>query len=208
MSKSWLLRAVPHGIRRMDEFKNSNIIAIGWPGISNLKGKNREQLKEILSLEPYNLKSLELGNAYATVDIFVNQMNINDLVLVIDGDDIHFCEILSDYLYDKTKDKDDIGYPHQRSVKWLNKTQRNKLPKELRSSLKVHRTTADLSHHSDLIRALAHNEDVDVKKNQFVNVEYPLRPDLSIKISVPKDITKVESIRLSDFIKTLYFDEQ
>ncbi len=209
MSKSWLLRPSPHGINRMAEFLADNITAVGWPGIGDLSGKTREQIKNILSQPPYNLASLELGNAYATVDIFVNQMNINDLALVPDGDDIHFCIIRSDYFFDASYDSNTIGYSHQRKVEWLSSTQRRNLPMELRKSLKVHRATADLSEHYDVIKALAYGTSLpsasDDNTLELVSVAYPLRPDLMVTVSVPRDITKTESERLGDFIKTIYF---
>lgn len=42
---------------------------------------------------PYELNGLKLGNAYATVDLFINRMEIGDFILVPDGDNIYFCEI-------------------------------------------------------------------------------------------------------------------
>lgn len=210
MSNAWLLRPSPHSINRMDEFLADNLIAIGWPGINDLTGKTREQIKMILSQPPYEYKSLELGNAYATVDIFVNKMNVDDLVLVPNGDDIHFCVITSDYYFDANFDANTIGYSHQRKVRWLTSTSRSNLPMELRKSLKVHRATADLSNHYEAIKALAHGNDIsqstvvsDDASN--VSVDYPLRPDIMVTITVPKDITKTEAERLGDFIKTLYF---
>lgn len=70
MRNAWLIRPVPHGIPRVTEFKEKGIIAVGWPCIGNLKGKSREDLKHLLSLPPYSLTGLALGNAYATIDIF------------------------------------------------------------------------------------------------------------------------------------------
>jgi len=194
----------------MAEFLAGSIIAIGWPGINDLSGKTREQIKGILSQPPYNYESLKLGNAYATVDIFVNKMDINDLVLVPDGDDIHFCTIASDYYFDAHYDSDALGYSHQRKVEWLTQTSRSNLPMELRKSLKVHRATADLSNHYDAIRALAYSDALPQSPHQngedsFVSVDYPLRPDTTVTIAVPRDITRTEAERLGDFIKTLYF---
>ncbi len=210
MSNSWLLRPSPHGHNRISEFLAGNLIAIGWPGINDLTGKTREQIKDILSQPPYNFESLKLGNAYATVDLFVNQMNIGDLVLVPNNDDIHFCIIKSDYYFDANYDSDALGYSHQRKVEWLSSTSRKNLPMNLRKSLKVQRTAADLSSHYETIKALAYGNDIPQSQasndeDSFVSVDYPLRPDVMVKITVPSDITKTESDRLGDFIKTLYF---
>lgn len=204
---AWLVRPCPHGKNRLKEFRNQNIVAIGWPCIGDLTGKSRENLKEILSNPPYNLNGLALGNAYPTIDIFVNQMQPGDLVLVANGEDIYFAEITSGYYLDQTVDNDDEGYSHQRQVRWLADTSRKRLSKALRDSLKAHRTTANLSQHVEEIRALAHGETYEPKNSNpnTIEVSYPLRPDHTITFSIPVDITENEARRLSNYFATLYF---
>lgn len=111
MRNAWLIRPVPHGIPRVTEFKEKGIIAVGWPCIGNLKGKSREDLKHLLSLPPYSLTGLALGNAYATIDIFVNQMEVGDLLLMPNGEDIYLGEVTSDYYLDAAVDSNEEGYP-------------------------------------------------------------------------------------------------
>lgn len=159
--------------------------------------------------KPYRLKGLELGNAYATIDIFVNRMSVGDLVLIPDGADIYFAEITGDYYLDKTVDNDAAGYPHQRRIRWLADTSRQNLSMPLRSSLKVQRATANLSEHKEEIEALSCGEKYEKKLNkdipQAIAVSYPLRPDFMISFQIPSDITREEAQRLSDYLKTLYF---
>ncbi|MBF1048579.1 MAG: hypothetical protein HXL22_04210, partial [Peptostreptococcus sp.] len=78
---AWLLRPSPHKIKRLDEFKNEEIIAIGWPCIGNLYGKSRDQIKNLLSGEPYNYVGSRLGQAASSLNIFVNKMEVGDLIL-------------------------------------------------------------------------------------------------------------------------------
>lgn len=211
MNNAWLVRPYPHNteINRVDEFKQNNIVAIGWPGIGDLTHKSREDIKRILAGKPYALSGLALGNAYATIDIFVNRMNPGDLVLVPDGADIFFAEISSDYYLDAQYDNDQTGYPHQRKVKWLQSVARDDLSKQLRSSLKVHRTTADLSKHYNEISALAHG--IDYKPEcvvmETLAVSYPLRKDFTVTFEIPADMTKDEAKRLAQYLETLYFSE-
>lgn len=209
MNNAWLVRPFPHEIKRLEEFKQESIVAIGWPGIGDLTGKLREDIKSILSGAPYNLSGLKLGNAYATVDIFVNRMQIGDLVLVPDGEDIYFCEITSDYYIDESLDNDNDGYPHQRKVKWLSNTLRTELSMALRSSLKVHRTTADLTKHHEEIKALSQGHEylAEPTESNTIEVTYPLRSDFSISFEIPADITKSEAKRLSLYFESLYFEE-
>lgn len=209
MKNAWLVRPYPHDIPRITEFRQNNIVAIGWPGIGNLTGKSREEIKQILTGEPYKLSGLALGNAYATIDIFVNRMNPGDIVLVPDGADIFFAEICSNYYMDSTFDSDQIGYPHQRKVKWLQSVARDELSSSLRSSLKVHRTTADLSKHYDEISALSHGKDFKDKSAgiETLEVSYPLRNDFTVSFEIPTDITKDEAKRLAQYLETLYYAE-
>lgn len=208
MVKAWLVRPKPEGKDRMTEFLDSDIVAIGWPEIGSLEGLDRTHIRQKLVGPPCNYTSLELGNALATIDIFVNQMSINDYVLVPHGDDIYFGIIKSNYKYDDAKEDD--GYPHQRDVTWLaGPIARTQLPIDLRKSLKVHRTTADLSHHVQSIINLAEGNEIveatNTTNESFVVAEYPLRPGLTIQIKIPQDITQNEASRLGDFVKTLYF---
>lgn len=209
MSNAWLVRPFPNEIKRLEEFKQSNIVAIGWPGVGDLTGKSREDIKAILSESPYNLSGLKLGNAYATVDIFVNRMQIGDLILVPDGEDIYFCKIVSDYYIDKSLDNDNDGYPHQRKIKWLSNTLRKDLSMALRSSLKVHRTTADLSKHYEEITALSQGHEYTGEQSEINTIEitYPLRSDFSISFEIPTDISKSEAKRLSMYFESLYFED-
>lgn len=201
---AWLVRPNPHGKNRIKEFRSQDIVAIGWPETGSLAGLSREDLKTFLAGPPYNLSGLKLGNAYATVDIFINQIAVGDTILSPDGDDIYFAEIIGDYQFEEAADAE--GYSHQRKVRWLSTTSRKELSKELRTSLKVHRATANLSHHAVEIRALAAGNPVPLHA-RTVEISYPLRPDFSVEFEIPADISKNEAERLSKYFHTLYFTE-
>lgn len=209
MNDAWLVRPFPHNIKRLDLFRQNGFVAIGWPGIGDLTGKSREDIRSILSGEPYNLNGLELGNAYATIDIFVNRMQLGNLILVPDGDDIYFCEVISDYYLDHSVDNDTDGYSHQRKVQWLSDTSRKDLSTSLRSSLKVHRTTADLSKHYKEIKSLSqgHRHVTAADECNMISVTYPLRQNFSVNFEIPSNITKSEARRLSLYVESLYFSE-
>jgi len=207
-NKAWLVRPNPTDINRINEFQAENIVAIGWPGIGDLTGKTRQDLKEILSKPPYSYTALALGNAYATVDIFVNQMNKGDLVLTPDGDNIYLGVIASNYQFNPKVDNINNGYSHQRTVEWHNKITREDLSKALRSSLKVHRTAADLSHHYNEIKARCFNMPISKAATTGpIKISYPLRPNFNISFEIPADMTKEEAERLKTFISTLHFKD-
>ena len=217
---AWLLRPLPHKNKRLDEFKKESIIAIGWPKTGDLSGKKKDEIKIILSKGEYKYESLKLGNVVSNLDIFVNKMEIGDLILIPDGDNIYFARITGEYYFDETKANDEEGYPHQRKIEWsANEISREDLSMKLRSSLKVHRTTSDLSKHFDEIEALSKGEKILLDEELEVNgsktslptnvieVKYPLRPGFEISFVLPKDLSKKESERLSLYFSTLYFEE-
>lgn len=210
-TQAWLVRPYPGKNRRLNEFRQKDIVAVGWPGIGDLTGRSREELKRLLSQPPYSYKDRELGNHYATIDILVNRIQPGDLVLVPDGDDIYFAEITSGYLYDPTVDNSIDGYPHQRTVAWFPvSVSRNDLSKELRVSLRAPRTAADLSHHIREIDALAHGRVFSpdqADSSGVTQVSYPLRPSYTIAFTIPNNITKQEAQRLSQYFSSLYFIE-
>ena len=61
--KAWLIRPRPHEIYRMPEFKTKNIVAIGWPGIGDITGMSREDLKQTLADAPYPRRGPARGKA-------------------------------------------------------------------------------------------------------------------------------------------------
>lgn len=208
---AWMVRPNPGKKSRLNEFRQKNIVAIGWPGIGNLTGKSREELKYLLSQPPYRYTDRELGNVYATVDILVNRMQPGDLVLVPDGEDIYFGKLTSDYRYDPSVDNQSEGYPHQRAVTWFPVcAARWDLSNALRISLRAPRTASDLSHHIREIQTLAQGgtfipEEKDASGT--THVSYPLRPGYEITFTIPNDITKQEAQRLSAYFASLYFVE-
>ena len=57
-----MLRPFPHRpINRTEEFKSSDIIAIGWPLLGDLTGTSRDKLKSILSRNLIILQALLLA---------------------------------------------------------------------------------------------------------------------------------------------------
>lgn len=208
MKSAWLIRPFPHNINRIREFLEKGIIAVGWPEIGDLSGKSKEELKELLSGEPYNYKATSLGNVVATLNIVVNKMKVGDLVLVANESEMHIGEITSDYHYVEKLDNTDDGYPHQRKVEWLSNTTREDLSSALRSSLRVPKTSADLSRHLEEIEALSRGMQPSEPEaeNDLIALEYQLRPDLALTFEVPANITKTEAERLGDFFKTIYFE--
>lgn len=207
MKQAWILRPYPDNIKRLAEFRRDSLVGIGWPALGDLSGKTKEELKALISGEPYRLTGNRLGSSYATADIFVNRMQKGDLLLVPDGEDIFFAEVTGDYTFSAALCSE--GYPHQRKVKWLKNVSRSDLSMALRSSLKAHQTAADVSRHYEEIEALAFGKEgpaLGVQKT--IPVSYPLRRDFTVRFEVPENLTKGEAKRLASFFEGLYFEEE
>ena len=110
MKQAWILRPYPDNIKRLAEFRRDSLVGIGWPALGDLSGKTKEELKALISGEPYRLTGNRLGSSYATADIFVNRMQKGDLLLVPDGEDIFFAEVTGDYTFSAALCSE--GYPH------------------------------------------------------------------------------------------------
>ena len=211
MTKAWLIRPFPHGNDRLSNFKADNIIAIGWPDAPSFETKDKNDIRDILRSYPKNYSPHELGAAVATVNIFVNEISVEDLIVIPYDDDIYFAKVVSDYFFEDSKIDD--GYPHQRKVEFLKgPISRNLLPDELRNSLRAPRTAADLSPHVNSIKSIVFEDNSTPPEPlqsspDFMEVSYPLRTDLTCSITIPKDITKEEAARLGEFVKTLFFNQ-
>lgn len=208
MKKAWMFRALPNNIDRMKEFKSDNLIGAGWDDIESLAGKDINDIGEMLN-NTYEYESARsMSSDKSTLDIIANRMSIGDYVVVPYGEIVYIGKIATDYRYDETKATGE-GYPHQRGVKWIGEPiLRNDLTLDLRSSLKVPKTCAELTHrYRDIQIALGEVTDDKVNEKEFITVEYPIRPDVNVKIEIPKNLKKSESVRVGEFIKTIFFDE-
>ncbi|EQF28929.1 hypothetical protein QEW_0399 [Clostridioides difficile CD160] len=207
MKRAWLFRALPNNIDRMKEFKANNLIGVGWDYVEDLSGKDINDIGEILNKRNYK-SPRSMSSDKSTLDIIANRMNIGDIVVVPHVDLVYIGEISTDYRYDETKATGE-GYPHQRGVNWIGEPLlRNNLTLDLRSSLKVPKTCADLTHrYKDIQIALGEVTEDKLDEKEFIIVEYPIRPDVNVKIEIPKDLKKSESVRIGEFIKTIFFDD-
>jgi restriction system protein len=144
MSRSWVLRPYPHGIYRIKEFMANNIIAIGWPCIGSLaSATTRAAIREKLLSYYKETNSQSTGQAVGNIARFVLEMNIDDLVVVPDGQVVYIGKIKSDYQYVKLYDSESDGYSHQRNVEWYYDKRailRNMLTGRVHDSLKGRQT--------------------------------------------------------------------
>lgn len=200
MANVWLLRAAATEPIVLETFKSKGIIAIGWSETNDLTGKSKEELKDILN-KAYGIEGIKLGNSFAIVNIFLNEMQPGDFVLTPSNNIVNIGIITGDYVYNKELLSE---YPHTRPVEWKCQIARDSLSDALRGSLRVIRTAANLSKHYSEINAFVNGESIQAKP-QVLDLSYPLRPDFIVKFSIPANINEDEANRFSKYISTLYF---
>lgn len=151
MSRAWVVRPYPHGIYRMQEFLDENMIAIGWPGIGDLSFvRTRDDIEQALGTE-YQSSPRQLGQAKGNLFRFVKEIEPDDYVVVPDGGDVYFGSVTSDYSY--VGENDEQGFPHQRSVNWFH--EKSPFPRQLLTgrnwnTLKGRQTVFEISHFDDV----------------------------------------------------------
>ncbi|HOF27403.1 MAG TPA: hypothetical protein PK761_01550 [Clostridia bacterium] len=211
--KAWVIRPKPHNINRMKEFLSEQIVAIGWPDIETFEGKSKKDIKAELSKYDLDYSENQLNIATYTVNSFVNNIKINDIVIVPDNKYIYFCKIVSDYYYNELKANPSDGYPHQRKVEWIKEpVKRKDVPVSLRASLRAIRTLFEpkigIGAILDFIDDESTKQQTSTVEEEYVEIDYPVRLNAKAFVRVPKDITQREASRLGDFVKTIYFNRK
>ena len=166
---AWVVRPKPGGKNRIEEFRNDNIVAIGWLSDHDLSFASKSDIKGILG-DRHDWNAYKLGQATGQVHRFVNKMSEGDFVLVPSGGYVYLGRIESDYEYDP--DPPATGLAHQRTVKWEldgGAINRASLPGKLRDSLKGRLTvfTADV----DQVEKLLESEVESSGSDPYVDLE-------------------------------------
>lgn len=126
-SPVWLMRA-GRGGRYASEFMDRSIIAIGWPEIGDLTGRDRPELTAAMKAA-YGEKGAA-GNA-GMLFRFANEMQTGDLVITPDPQtrEIHAGRVEGPYTFEPDGPLPD--QPNSRSVKWERTFSRDALPKRI-----------------------------------------------------------------------------
>ncbi|RID81379.1 hypothetical protein D1953_20970 [Peribacillus asahii] len=113
------IKTKPHGTIRLNEFLKDQFICIGWPGIGNLEGVSKEEIRELLKKarpeDNDRTIGVDLGNIWA----FYNTMK-EDSVVLFHGHhhNVHIVKV-GPYKYVEEFDNDKDGMCHQREFELL-----------------------------------------------------------------------------------------
>lgn len=208
----WLLRGYPSEKKRIDEFIEEGIIAIGWNELGDMKGKDSKSIASELRQTGHSITNVVIG----VINYFVNNMKVGDICLIpADNNKIYIAKIESDYFYEETKIK--AGYPHQRKATFLNindPINRYDLPEDLQKSLRAQNTVANLTHRKEVFCNFMNNGqsgeddsfDIDTKlKNELTGMMSKalenLKNDLECDDPARRAAASVEVIKLIQNLK-------
>lgn len=128
----WMVRAGEGGYL-FDEFKEKNIIAIGWNSIGNIsKQIDLDGLKSKLKLNYPENKSSQNNNFAGQIFRFRNEFQIGDFVITYNPETRLYSlgKITSDYKYSEEKE-----FHHYREVSWLKVIPRDELSTKTKNTL-------------------------------------------------------------------------
>ena len=81
-ARAWAVRPNPCHINRMHEFLAHGMVAIGWPGLGDLTGVDRDEIRRRLEPQPYTGGDpRKIGRQSGELDRFVNEMTAADFVV-------------------------------------------------------------------------------------------------------------------------------
>jgi restriction system protein len=197
----WLVRTNPEKTNRLKEFLENDIIAIGWSNLLDLHDMSKGTILAELRKNNYSPSNVKLG----VINHFVNNIHVNDLCIIPNGDKVYIAKVTSAYYYDATKVDD--GYPHQRKVEFINKDNpisRATLPESVRKSLGAQNYVANLKHRIDEFKAFLSETEPNNHNTDLQQILINLLPKAieNIKSAMDSDdderrfIASVEVLRL------------
>ncbi len=130
----------------IDDFKDLNIVAIGWE-MDDLSGKSSEEIKQIMANEYPDATKTALGLNAGQVSRFVCDFEVGDWVISYNPNSRNYLvgKITSDYYYSEElaerHNQPKEFYHHFRSVEWIGETKRDDLNDNALKPLKSVMTT-------------------------------------------------------------------
>ena len=138
MVNMWMVRAGENAFL-IDDFKDLNIVAIGWE-IGDLTGKSLDEIK-VMIRNKWGGNNLSIGNQASQIYKFANDLKIGDYVLSQNQKENKYLigKINSDYYHsDILSEKfDDESFSNIRDVNWLGEISKDSLNNKTKKNLKA-----------------------------------------------------------------------
>lgn len=166
----WVVRA-GEGAYLFNEFKDKNVIAIGWNGLGDLsKLKDFDKICDAYVKENPDDSNYEVGAAVGKIAKFRFNFKIGDIVITYNPNDRTYLvgEIISDYIFDKSL----MEYHHIRKVNWLNKIGRDDLSKKTRNTLGATMTIFEIvgNQKNEILSFIRNKKATSIEKEQSRNI--------------------------------------
>ncbi|EIM05912.1 hypothetical protein A1A1_13862 [Planococcus antarcticus DSM 14505] len=129
------MKTKPHNQERLNDFIQGKFIAIGWPGIGNLEGASKEEVRKRLADKYSYESSRSLGNDLGNVWAFSETMK-NDDIVFFQGhqNDVYIIKV-GPYEYEKKYDNEE-GMAHQRKFVLLKVVKKYELNSKIQELLR------------------------------------------------------------------------
>ena len=167
----WMVRAGENS-RLFDEFRNKNIVAIGWNETKNLsKTSTFEEIKRLLKEKYPDYKQRTINQCAGMISRFKFNFRKGDNVITYNLEERIYLvgEILSDYEYNTKLTE----YFHIRKVKWLGTVPRDKLSTSTKNTLGAISTIFKPSDEAkeEIIKFLKGKEPTEDAENEEAEME-------------------------------------
>jgi predicted Mrr-cat superfamily restriction endonuclease len=195
------IKTQPHGTERIDLFIEQGFVCIGYPGIGDLIGVDKDEIRDRLQ-QQYKWTGSQLGNHLGIVNAFVNTMKKDDIVLINENEWVHIGK-LYDYKYDSNFESE--GMCHRRNVDWIVKVKKDTLNEYVRELLRNRSIVTKFKHPSDiseLDKVLANNQTQITNVN--INEEMLTRAIQVLNIALQSDNEEIRvkaSVGLLQYLK-------
>ena len=202
MRKVWLVNLA--SVEELETMYHNYGVALAWPLTRNLRLYTRQGLEQLLTgaAEVAASSRRELAES---MDNFVNRMRVNDFIVLAAGDEIALGELQSGYLYAKAGKEKFYGRQHYHMLRPAGIRKIDRCPAELLPMLKAKEQVADVSEYEQLLgNYIFHNQyDQVTTPEPLTRVSFQLRPDCSVNVGLPENLTKAEAEKLAGFVRTM-----
>jgi restriction system protein len=130
----WMVRAGEGGIL-FDEFKDKNLVAIGWHSLGNLTTIRQDDVRSLMAKKYTEDNKYSLNKQAGMVKRFRFEFQKGDYVITYNPTERVYLvgEVISEYIYDTKLLNED--FPNIRKVKWIKEISRDYLSVSTRNTL-------------------------------------------------------------------------
>lgn len=183
MAGAWILKG--YDKKQAKNLWDDSYIGVGFPETGPLHGKGKDEIASLLT-DKYGLNGRKLTTPLTTLNGFVNTIAVNDIVLMLSGNNIFVGKVTGDYDYVGGAGD---GIDHTRQVEWTASINKNELPESLRTYLKTPRSFIEIKQGKKALSGLLRMKPADTfEVSEIDNItEQPDQEKKSKKLEKPRN---------------------